>query len=85
MFLIVSDQVAHPYKTTGKVIVLYNMIFIFLDNKLEDNRFCTEWWQAFPHFSLLLISSWMEFLFIRVVPKYLNFPLFQRMYYQSLL
>ena len=38
----VTDQVSHPYKTTDKVIVLYILIFIFLDTKLEDTRFCTE-------------------------------------------
>jgi len=48
----VSDLVAHPYKTTCKIIVLYMFIFKFLDSKLEDNGFCTEWLQAFPDFSL---------------------------------
>ena len=69
---IVSDQVSHPYKTTDKIIVLYILIFKFLDRNLEDKLFCTEWLKEFPYLNLLLISSGIEFWFIKVVPKYLN-------------
>ena len=38
-----SDHVSHPYQTTGKILVLFILIVKFLDSKLEDKRFCTEW------------------------------------------
>ena len=71
-YLNVSDQVSHPYKITHKVIVLYILIFKFLDSKLEDKRFCTDWQQALPDVYLFLISSWIAFWFVRVVPKYVK-------------
>jgi len=48
-------------------IILYILIFKFLNSKLEDKIFCT-----CPDFCLLLISSWIQFWFVKVVPKYLN-------------
>ena len=44
-----SEQVSHPYKTTGKITFLCTLVFIFLDSKLEDKRFCTD--------NLLLVTS----------------------------
>ena len=41
--LSVSDQVSHPYKTTGKIIVLFVFILIFSDRKLKNKKFCTEY------------------------------------------
>jgi len=35
-YLNVSDQVSHPYKTTGKIIVPYILIFKILDSNPED-------------------------------------------------
>jgi len=37
-FLGVNDQVSHPYKTKGKIIVLWILIVVFLDSELEDKN-----------------------------------------------
>jgi hypothetical protein len=35
-------QVSHPYRTTGKIIILYVLIFMFLHSKREDKKLWTE-------------------------------------------
>jgi hypothetical protein len=41
--LSVRDQVLHPYKTTGRITVLYMLTFTFLDSRRDDRRLWTEW------------------------------------------
>jgi hypothetical protein len=38
----VRDHVSHPYSTTGKITILYILIFRFFYMRREDKRFCTE-------------------------------------------
>jgi hypothetical protein len=42
-FLNVRYQASHPYRTTVKIIILYILIFMFLDSRRKDKRFWTEW------------------------------------------
>ncbi|PNF16879.1 hypothetical protein B7P43_G06072, partial [Cryptotermes secundus] len=42
-FLNARDQVSYPYRTTGKIIVLYILTFMLLDSRREDKSFWTEW------------------------------------------
>jgi hypothetical protein len=74
----VRDQDLHPYKTTRKIMVLYVLIFTRFDSRREEKTFQTAWQQAFPEFSPLLISSWMQFWFVIDVHKYLKFSTFSK-------
>jgi hypothetical protein len=46
--LLVWQTKPHTHTTQQAKLVLYILIFIFLDNELEDKRFCTEWQQSIP-------------------------------------
>jgi hypothetical protein len=48
----VRDQVSHPYKTTGRIMILYILTFTFLNSRREHRRLWTAWSWAFPDFSL---------------------------------
>jgi hypothetical protein len=41
--LTVRDHVSHPYRTTGKIIVLYIPTFPFFDSRPEERNFGSEW------------------------------------------
>jgi hypothetical protein len=69
----VRDQVSRPYKTTGRIMVLYSYILTF---KLLDSRKAKDWTeyqQAFSEFDLFFIFSWMQSWPVSILLKYLNF------------
>lgn len=72
----VEDHVSHPYKTSGEIKLLCILIFMFLDGEREGKRFWTEWWLAFSEFLMPLISSYIQFCFITVGPRYFDFDTF---------
>jgi hypothetical protein len=53
----VRGHVSHPYRTTGKIIVLYFLIFAFFDSRPEDVMLWTEWQEALTEISFFLIFS----------------------------
>jgi hypothetical protein len=58
----VKHQILHPYGTTGKIIVLYILIFTYLYSRREERDWIVE---ALPEFDLLLSfpNTWTVRLF----------------------
>jgi len=48
-----TDQVSHPYKIRGNIIILCILIFMFLIQNGKTRAFWTEGSQAFPDFNAL--------------------------------
>jgi len=71
-FLTISDQVLHPYKTTGRIIVLYILILKFLDIKLEERKILHRMIASIPWLQSALNFFLNRFWFVKVVSKYLN-------------
>lgn len=69
----IRSQVSHPYRTTGKFIVLYILIFIILVNRQEGKTFSCMIISIFI-FGLLLIYSWIQFWFVIFIHKYYSGP-----------
>jgi hypothetical protein len=53
-------------------MVLYILIYTFLDSGREGRRFWAERNQTLREFTLLLISCSIKCSFVAVIPKYLN-------------
>ena len=59
-----TNHVSHQYTATGKIILTYILIIMFLGIKLKDKKFWTKWQQKSPQFSLLWICFCMQFWFV---------------------
>jgi hypothetical protein len=64
-----SDQISHLYKTTGKITVLYILIFRFFNRRWDDKIFSTQ-------FNLLSLSFFLNAILICYCCSHLNFAIF---------
>ena len=65
-----TDQVSHPYKIRGNIIILCILIFMFLIQNGKTKAFWTEGSQAFPDFNALELLQGRAFVWpVSVIHK----------------
>jgi hypothetical protein len=78
----VLDPLSHPYKTAGKITIIYTLIFIFLNSKIQDKRFSA---YNSKHFLTSFLREWnFDLLGLSLNTRIWPVPLFQKIHYVSL-
>lgn len=78
LYLNMKNQVPHPYKTAGKIIIPYILVLTFSDFWQEDTKFWPSiWWRdtntAFNEVSLHLLNRSFSLLRSNRVSVFLNY------------
>jgi hypothetical protein len=80
---IVKDQVSHPYKTTGKIVVLYIPIFTMLaDEKTEGSVMTSS--KHYPNSVSFKFPSESNFDLLLPFPNVLIVPYFEHLFANEL-
>jgi len=75
----VKDKVSHPYKTTGKIIAVYSLIFIFFHKQSAKDFESNGSKHSLNFVCFYCLDTSTLCMFCR--PKYFKAALFQKFYY----
>jgi len=83
-FLKVTDQVSHPYKTAGKILVLSIFSTVFSDSELEHKRCWSKRYQEFLELNRSYFLHEWNFDLLWLFPNKWIVPPLHRKYCKSL-